>query len=157
MNKGQLFSLDFLSAIFIFMMVFVILLLYWGSYIDNIAKYSERKDMEIYANRIADFFASSGGKPSNWEDDTDYVVTIGLASLDRTIDEDKLNAFMGMDYDDIRDKLMIGGYNFCFRLVFSSIEKCDFGPGDEMVAFSSRAVSYNGNNDILQIFVWRYL
>jgi hypothetical protein len=155
--KGQLFSMDFLAAVFIFLLVFGVLLVFWGSFIDNIAKYSERKEMELTVNFISNFLISTSGYPHNWEDDTAHVSTIGLASSDRVIDEKKLDAFVNMSYDDIRQKFMIGGYNFCFNLTRSGIEKCDFGSGDGMAAFTSRAVVYMGQPDILEIFLWRYV
>ena len=154
--KGQIFSMDFLSAVFIFLAVFGILLISWGSLLGNIEKYNERKDMEIQANMIADFFVSTTGKPQNWQDSPAYAKTIGLAKTDRVIDNDKLGAFIAMDYDEAREKMLIKGYNFCFRLAKSGMEKCDYGEGDGLSVFTSRAVLYNGKADLLQLYIWRY-
>ena len=157
MRKGQLFSMDFLSAVFVFLLVFGILLLYWGSFLDDIAIYGERKDMELYSNRIADFLVNGRGMPNNWHEDPDNVITFGIMDFDREIDEVKLNALLAMDYDKLRKKLMISGYNICIRLVYAGLEKCDFGTGDDLVAYTGRGVSYKGKNDVIEVFVWRYL
>ena len=154
-RKGQIFSLDFLSAVFIFMLVFGVLLLSWNSVLDDSAKDSERKDMELFASRIANFMVSSGGHPSNWHESPANVTSIGIVSTDRVVDQDKLMAFVSMDYDLAREKLVISNYNFKFALVSAGIELGSYnysGPA----AFARRAVMYQGKPDMLEITVWRY-
>jgi len=155
-KTGQLFSMDFLAAVFIFIIVFGVLLVSWGSVIEDSIKYSERKDMELYASRIADFFVSGGGKPYNWIDDPQSAYTIGLASTDRTIDTERLNALITMDNETLRSKLLISNYNFCIRLVNAGIVKGFEFKGDGVMALASRAVIYEGMPDVIEVYIWRY-
>ena len=155
-KTGQLFSMDFLAAVFIFIIVFGVLLVSWGSVIEDSIKYSERKDMELYASRIADFFVSGGGHPYNWIDAPENVTTIGLARTDRVIDKERLDAFITMDNETVRDKLRISGYNFYMRLVNADINKGFEFKGDGIMALASRAVIYEGMPDVLEMYIWRY-
>jgi|GEM_PF-2953749 len=156
MKRAQIFSMDFLMAVFIFIAVFGVLLISWGGILDNIVKHNERKDLEIHVNAITEFFVSSGGNPYNWQDDPANAKTIGFARTDRVIDEGKLSTFINADYDMLRDKMLIGGYNFCLKLVNAGVERCEFGEGEDLVVFSRRAVVYNGKADVLEFRIWRY-
>jgi hypothetical protein len=154
--RGQIFSMDFLAAIFVFLLVFGVLLTSWGSIIDGIVRHNERKDMELLANTVADLFVSSGGYPYSWQFNPSTVRTIGLVRTNRVIDSSKLSTFLSMDYDQLKESMHISGYNFCFKLLNSAIEKCDFGEGEDMVSFSRRVVLYNGNPDVMEFRIWRY-
>jgi hypothetical protein len=156
--KGQIFSMDLILATFIFILVFGVLIASWNSMLDNSIDYSERKDMEMYANVISDLLVSGGGYPGDWEDrPADEVHTIGIAGPDRVINEQKLAALLALDYDDAREIMKVGAYHFHFRLSGAGLETgqpldSDFG----FSAFSRRLVLYRGEPDSVEVLIWRY-
>ena len=134
--KGQLFSSDMIVAVFLFLAAVSAALFAWNSAIDKSVQTMQRQDMEITGTRILDILVKSPGYPIDWENKN--ATTIGLASYDRTIDANKLNAFLDMDYN--RTKNIFGiPYDYFFRL--GNYTK---GINGSEAAFARRAVIFNG-------------
>lgn len=111
--RGQLFSSDMIAAVFLFFIMASMILLAWNSAVDKSVQDIQRTDMEITATRILDILVKSPGYPADWENKNATV--IGLVNYDRTIDTDKLNAFLGMDYNATK-KIFGMPYDYFFRL-----------------------------------------
>lgn len=134
--KGQLFSSDMIAAVFLFFTMVSIILFAWNSAIDNYVQDMQRKDMEITGTRILDILVKSPGYPTDWEDKN--ATTIGLAAYDRTIDADKLSAFLDMDYNTTK-KIFGVPYDYFFKL--GNYTK---GINGSEAVFARRIVIFNG-------------
>lgn len=134
--KGQLFSSDMIASVFLFFIMTSMVLFSWNSVIDKSVQNMQRQDMEITGTRILDTLVKSPGYPSDWENKN--ATTIGLASYDRTIDSNKLNAFLNMDYDKTREIFGMP-YNYFFKL--GNYTK---GLNGTEAVFARRAVIFNG-------------
>jgi len=155
MRRGQAFSMDFLAAVVIFMLVLGLVLYSWNYIVEGSVRSNQRRGMEISAARIADFLATTGGYPYNWEEKPENATTIGLAGRDRVIDNRKLAAFMGMGDDAFKQRMNIAGYGFYFRILGQGIVKGS--PPDGSVASTiRRVVIYNSTPETLEFSIWRY-
>ena len=134
--KAQLFSSDMIVAVFLFLAVASAALFAWNSAADKSVQTTQRQDMEITGTRILDILVKSPGYPIDWENKN--ATTIGLASYDRTIDANKLNAFLDMDYNRTREIFGIP-YNYFFKL--GNYTK---GVNGTEAVFARRAVIFNG-------------
>ena len=134
--KAQLFSSDMIVAVFLFLAVASAALFAWNSAADKSVQTTQRRDMEITGTRILDILVKSPGYPIDWENKN--ATTIGLASYDRTIDANKLNAFLDMDYNRTREIFGIP-YNYFFKL--GNYTK---GVNGTEAVFARRAVIFNG-------------
>lgn len=134
--KGQLFSSDMVASVFLFSIAVSTVLFAWNSVIDNSVNDMQRKDMEITATRILDILVKSPGYPIDWEKSNASV--IGLANYDRTIDANKLNTFINMDYNTTR-KIFGIPYDYFFR-----IGNYTKGVNGTEAVFVRRMVIFNG-------------
>jgi hypothetical protein len=124
-EKGQTIIMDFSLAAFIFLLATAALIVYWSEGIREKGHQSKLYEMSQRAGIAAEMLVKSPGSPANWEEiSLDSVNSIGLASAENSIDEQKLNAFKNMDYDKARQLLNIREYDFSF----------DFNGADQVMA-----------------------
>ena len=150
-KKGLVFSSDLLVAILILLVIFIVVLISWNSFVDDTIKDSERKNIESLALKTSDNFVLSEGFPKDWEKSNASV--IGLVSRSRNIDPEKLNAFLNLDYEESKRILGLQGYEYQFRLNRSGIVKPINSIGKD-VSVVRRVVLYNGE-DILEFYLWK--
>ncbi len=115
-KKSQIFTIDLMAAMFIFIVLLTAVMLMWNRYVaiaDNQVEYDEA---QIMAYQISDILIKSQGRPSNWEENSSKALIIGLASSDRTLSSAKINAFLNMSYNDSKKILGIPYYDFSFQV-----------------------------------------
>ena len=152
--KGQVISSDFIMASVIFLVLFGMLFAAF-TWITDYSVYNEhRKGMEMKASQTLEMLVRTKGYPSDWEENPQDAIFIGLASSDRTLDERKLNAFLGMDYNTLKDKLVTGEYDFQFRLVQNGSSSGQ-EPSGSIVAYNSRIVLLRNSAEKIEMMIWR--
>jgi len=152
--SGQAFSTDFALAIMIFLMLFAALTLAFGNIIEFSVGDDASRHLELLTANIAGQLISGPGYPSKWEANPAAASVIGLASSDRTLDQSKVNALAGLDYAAAKDLLKTEGYDFFFRLVGSGVT-AGLPVSGNLAAYAKRFVMYNGNNETLELYLWR--
>jgi hypothetical protein len=97
--KGQSLPLDFMAALFIFMLMLAYFFVMWDIFFDNYSAHSERVERELSAITLADQLAGSAGSPENWTDAPQAAASIGLAIRPGELDSHKLCALFGTQYN----------------------------------------------------------
>ena len=153
MLKGQLITSDLVMAVFILIVMIPLIVLSFESSIDAAAENAKENDMNTAAVKISDLLVRTGGYPSNWENDINSTIVMGLASQDKTLDASKLYAFLNADYGKTKEIMNIRGYDYYFTLVNNGSAKGLLVDG-EKAAFIRRIVSFNGA-ETLEFTLWK--
>ena len=130
-KKSQAVIIDLFIALFIFVLLLSITLIMWNKYANEINEKVIQKEMWIKAYQITDILVQSEGIPKTWHKNFSNINSLGLATMDRKLSLDKLNAFLNLTlldglnvswsdttdgYDLIKELLNIEGFEFYFRL-----------------------------------------
>ena len=115
-KKAQVWSLDFITSVVIFLIVLVPLFFVW-SYV-NIQNQQQMlfDEVETLALSVSDSLIRTKGSPEGW--DITNVRQIGLASEENVLNATKVSYFLTMgstDYNRTR-ALLTYGYDFFFNL-----------------------------------------
>ena len=119
MNKAQIFSLDAVIAIGIFILILLSAALVWNYSREKISIEETRNDMEIIARNSLAVLIETKGNPTNW---TDYdfnqtdIYSLGLADEFLLLNSTKINSLSSADYSTAKTILGILGSNYEFRL-----------------------------------------
>lgn len=152
--KGQIFSTDLFSSLFVFIIIFAALAIMWNNAIERQEKDESLKEIELEAMRVSDLIIRTPGYPANWENiPVDNVRNVGLINSDREIDKDKLNAFLLMNYDESKIKFSIQRFDYSFRLVKANITKGSSGGSNKILI--RRPVLFNGTVDTFEFELWK--
>jgi hypothetical protein len=114
-------------------------------------------DMESRTLQALNALVKTPGYPEDW--DAGNVEIIGLSSKKNSIDEVKLAQFRSMDYDDIKEKLKLEGYDFNFEFIAQSPSD-NFSIGSmpssgKNIISLARAVEFKGGSAIVQFKIFR--
>ena len=96
--KGQALPLDFMVALFIFLVLLAYFIMLWNVFSENYSSHSERVERELSAIVLSDQLAGSTGSPENWTELPESAKSIGLAIRPGVLDSHKLCALFGMQY-----------------------------------------------------------
>ena len=135
-KKGQIWSLDFVTSVTVFLMVLIPLLFIWN-YV-NIQNEQQIffDDVETSALFISDSLIRTKGNPEGWN--TANVVQIGLAAKENTLNTTKVSYLISMgnsEYNRTRT-ILTGGYEFFLNLTDingTSIGLIGSKPPDRMI------------------------
>jgi len=115
-KKGQIWSLDFITSVVIFLVVLMPLFFVW-SYV-NIQNqqqllFDEVESLVLY---VSDSLIRTKGSPEGWN--TANVEIIGLASGENVLNATKVSYLLSMGNDEYNRTrtLLAGGYDFFFGL-----------------------------------------
>lgn len=114
--RGQVWSLDFVTSVIVFLIVFIPLFFIW-SYL-NVQNQQEMliDDLETLTMSVSDSLVRTRGMPEGW--DTSDVKQIGLAEEENVLNSTKVSHFLSMgtsEYNRTR-AILTGGYDFFFNL-----------------------------------------
>lgn len=145
--KGQVWSLDFIVSVIVFLSVLIPLFFVWNQI--NLQNQQELlfEDIERMALSLSDSLVRTGGFPEDWNEST--VSVIGLASGDNILDESKVSSFLSMgaaNYNMTRT-LLTGSYDFFFEITDingTAIGSMGQKPDDKMIVPIERYCIYNG-------------
>ena len=115
-KKGQVWSLDFVSSLVIFFLVFVPLFFVW-SYI-NLQNMEQKTfdDIEVLALTTSDSLIRTKGIPENWN--SGNVNVIGLAEEENILNSTKVSYFLSMGNTEynLTKNMLTGKYDFFFSI-----------------------------------------
>lgn len=115
-KEAQVISIDFFMALIIVFFLLIFATLSWNRLSLSFNNNIEYLKLENKAFQISDLLISQEGKPSAWERNLSSVEVIGLADIDRTLSYGKVNAFIILRYNNVKELLNIEPYEFYFQL-----------------------------------------
>ena len=154
--KGQVFSMDLLLAVVIFIIVVGILMATWNFNKNRMDEAAWSGSLEDIAYTTSDSLVMTPGSPSNWEENTSGVVSLGLSRVERNIDERKIDSIVSIDVVVLRNLTHAGVNNISITLLDASgnvLKKAGVDPVGEYFVSSSRVVIYNGEMAVLKVMV----
>ncbi|HLC74359.1 MAG TPA: hypothetical protein VJH88_00715 [Candidatus Nanoarchaeia archaeon] len=116
MRKAQLFSLESILSIVLFIIVILFLLSFWNLYSSRLSSQIHSEELQLQAAQVTDILVSSRGYPDAWEADPASVVIPGLMLNPGSLDEQKLNQFLALDYETLKQLLNIERFDIAFEL-----------------------------------------
>lgn len=158
MRKAQVASIDLFIAITAFIFLISATVYAWNICNTRLADDIEYEKMELAAFHITDIMVKSQGSPSAWEELPAGIEVIGLARDDRLLSQDKVDAFVGLDYGSVKEKFNIGLYDYKFRLkdLANNVLQesgLDF-TGDTSVVIE-RYIIFGDEKAILELTLWK--
>ena len=156
-KRGQTVLIDFSLAVFIFFIAFAFLTIFWVDNIEEKTRETRFFDMDLKANIASEILVKSRGSPVNWHElNTSQIDFIGLAFRERSIDEQKLNAFKIMEYNISRELLNISEYDFYFDFIGEDNVTAGLPPIANVDSITvTRIVEYKGSEAIARITLYQ--
>ena len=115
-SKGQLISLDLLLSFAAFFLVCLFLLSLWDLNLTRLQDNIETEELELIAFQISDTLMNTPGVPFQWEDNISSVEMPGFAIERGLAEEEKINAFFSLDYNETKQKWNIERYDFQLKV-----------------------------------------
>ena len=112
--KAQVWSLDFAASVVIFLTAIIVAMFALNFTMAQNAQQTEFNIMENAAMSVSDSLVRLPGMPDGWNRTT--VTTIGLASQENILNGTKLEEFVAMDNDTVKNLLGTGNYQLYFEL-----------------------------------------
>ncbi len=156
MRKGQIGTTDLFLAIILLIALVTIFFITWNMYHSRLSDVIPRNEMELYTIQLTNQLVRSSGIPDNWESNISSIQAIGLADTDRVISEEKLQAFISLDYNATRELLNIGSYEFYFLLLKENETITEIGsyPSGQSVKLR-RNVIYQDETSTIEVALWK--
>lgn len=104
-RKAQANPVDFMAAVFIFMVVFGYFMILWNIFSLRYAERTETLDCELSSIAIADRLVSFGGYPANWTAAPLDAQSIGFADRPNELDWARISSFASLPYDSQKQLL----------------------------------------------------
>lgn len=98
--KGQIGSLDFIIALFIFVLLIAGFVMLWGMFSLRYIEYAHSLEDRLSAMAVSDRLLHSGGYPLNWMVVPLSAQSIGFAALPNELDWGKVSSFSSLNYTD---------------------------------------------------------
>ncbi|MBS3125968.1 hypothetical protein J4453_00805 [Candidatus Woesearchaeota archaeon] len=156
-RNGQLVISDLFIAVFVFMVLLISSVIIWDKYSVQLSEDTAYKEIGLQALQVSDLLVKTPGMPNAWEQDPSTVERIGLANHDRNLSEEKLNAFLALNYSVARDMLS-PLHHFYFQLKYLNgsdiIDPYGAAPNGTFIFPANRLVRYHDEEAILRFTVW---
>src|SRR3989338_3341372 len=90
-KKGQIFSIDLVVSVVVFIIIFIFLISLWNLYSDRLQENVSSEEMYLVSFQISDILLRTPGTPNNWEASSN-AVTIGLELSPGFLDQNKIDS-----------------------------------------------------------------
>src|SRR3989344_2537755 len=111
-KKAQIFSIDgFISICFCVIMIIFVMSL-WNLYSLRLNENIRSEEIELLSFQITDMLAKFEGSPSLWQNDPENADIVGLNDGTGKLDEQKLNAFVEMNYTTAKKLMNIERFEY---------------------------------------------
>jgi hypothetical protein len=157
--EGQLFSMDFMAAAVIFLLIMGMIICNWNFTKARMDETSDLIELERKNYLLSDMLVKTQGYPTSWENNqsSSNISALGLAKADRQISHDKVRAFKRFDEQMLRQILNLGSTNF--ELVMHDVDgavllRAGDSPAGDYAVKTSRIVMYEGRAAFFDITLW---
>ena len=116
MRKGQIATIDLFIALVVFFILIITVIQIWSLYNHRLGEDMDDETLQLLGFQISDFLVKSPGFPTAWEENVSSLEVIGLASSDRILSQEKINAFITLDYSLLKEKFNIEPFEYKFRI-----------------------------------------
>ncbi len=158
MRKAQAAALDIFIALSIFIFLIIIIIYFWNDYNTRLSEDIEYERMQIISYQITNQLIKTQGIPVSWEKDPSNFQELGLATSDRVLSTKKVDEFVKLPYDDIRDSLNLEGYDCSFNITTLSNKNLKSVGGSSEKTESvglERYVVYDDEKAIFKLQIWK--
>lgn len=172
-RNGQIFTMDIIASLLIFMLILNLSLMTWNVVERNSVMFNEERELRDRVNRVGDLLVRTPGHPEDWDAGT--VEIIGFTSPDHVLDGEKLDEFDSLSYTDQKELMRTRQSDFHLNVSSNGTTvSVDTGSGDlelvyglapaddaETVAVDRRRVLVNAsgtpglNRSTLELVFWR--
>jgi len=159
-RKAQLWSLDFVVSLMIFLSAVVAVLFSWNYISANAAETQALKELQLKVMTLSDSLIRTQGLPVNWGNAT--VEVFGLAETENVLNATKLAILVNMstyEYDRARAILDLGAYDF--YLEAKDLNGTVFGNTSKPLASNAgvvipieRFAMYGGRIARVKLIIW---
>lgn len=115
-KKAQLFSIDIVVALVLLLILFVFLISIWNLNTSKLSDNLSSEEMELLSYHITNILFNTKGTPDNWELFPENTTTYGLSKSPNTLDPDKVNAFLSINYNDSKVIFNIERYDYLLKI-----------------------------------------
>lgn len=158
-RKSQIAVTDLIIALSIYVILILFVVFTWNRYTMILQDDFNYNVMEITAFQVTDLLVKSGGEPEDWEKDPGSVEVIGLASFDRNISAEKVDAFLNnISYRNASKLLGTAYYNFYFQIKHingTRLREYGISSTNRSVVNVQRLVSYKNEKAMVEFALWR--
>ncbi len=155
--KSQLFSIESIINISLFLSMFSMLIFMASSLNDKLSNSTGNDKMLLLTNNIINALVLYEGYPPNWN--ANNLQEIGLCDSPYVINPKKLSDFIGLlnaNYSYAKQLMSLSNEDFYISLEYfngSKISELKFEKSVETLIISKRKVLYLGNSAILKVGV----
>ncbi|MEM4244850.1 MAG: hypothetical protein QW404_00870 [Candidatus Nanoarchaeia archaeon] len=120
----------------------------------------EDEEMQLHAFHITDMLVKTPGVPSRWEVSPQNVTVLGLASDDRVLSAEKIDAMANLSYETTKDLFDIHPYDYSLKVkTFGGVTLKELGLNytsqDTKRVNLYRYVIFNGQRALFEFTVWK--
>ncbi len=159
-SAGQLFSLDFVLSMIVFLLVFAFL---YQSYFSNVDRFKQHQialEIQERVNAQADVLVNSPGFPIDWNESG--VIVMGLALQPGVLDYSKVQKLASLtanDYNHARAVMNISAFEFRIDLD-SNNDALDLNMGRDPTGYlevsaAARIVTMEGESAVFRLSLFR--
>ncbi len=113
--KAQANPIDFMAAVFIFMVVFGYFMILWNIFSLRYAERAETLDCELSSIAIADHLVNFGGYGDNWTTAPQSAQSVGFANRPNELDWARISSFASLPYAS-QKQLLGTAHDFLIRI-----------------------------------------
>ena len=113
--KAQMWSLDFIVSMMIFMTVVIALMFFWSYASLQVGEQITLDRLQDTAITVSDLLVRSPGVPEDWTLST--VTIIGLAREEKVLDPGKVYEFTRIPYSTAQKLLRVAPHNFYLEIL----------------------------------------
>ncbi|MCJ7478573.1 MAG: hypothetical protein MUP63_00145 [Candidatus Nanohaloarchaeota archaeon QJJ-7] len=109
-RKGQMFTVDMIASVLIFILIVNLSMMTWNIAQRNSVMFNEERSLRDRAAQISDILIRTPGHPEDWN--ADNVEIIGLTAPDHVLSREKLEEFDSLSYSEQSKLLRIRQNDF---------------------------------------------
>jgi hypothetical protein len=153
MRKAQIFSMDAVFSMVLFIVIFVFLLSLWNLYSTQLQENVVDEEMQLLAFQITNLLVSTDYY------DASSTIQIGVVESDRQVSSSQLSSFLSADYNQVKEALSIVPYEYHFQHFGRNgtlIDSSGVAPYNSTRVISiTRFANLNNENAQLSFTLWQ--
>lgn len=155
-KRGQATVIDLLTAVFIFFIIFITIIILFDVYSTRLQKDVLREELQDKAFMLTEILLSNG-IPADWN--SENVQSIGLSTHDKHITEKRFDELKEISYEQAKGLFGLSGMDFYIRILEANDDFLgEYGNETETakdIVSLRRIIFYENQAAQLEIRIWR--